>query len=68
MPDETELDNRAYVLAAVQQAGISPTQDEISMLVASYAEQRLAVAALYAVPGVRYEDPAIEFDPRLGTP
>lgn len=61
-----KLDDRTLVLAALQQAGITPTPDEIDKMVESYPQSRLAAAALYSVPGVRYEDPAITFDPRLG--
>jgi hypothetical protein len=59
------LDDRTLVLAALQQAGISPSADEIDAMVTSYPTAREAAAALYSVPGVRYEDPAITFDPRL---
>jgi hypothetical protein len=59
------LSDRILVLAALQQAGLSPDTDEIDVLIAAYPTARAAVAALYTVPGVRYEDPAITFDPRL---
>lgn len=60
------LDDRTLVLAALQQAGISPSAEEIDALVDAYPTARAAAAALYTVPGVRYEDPAVTFDPRLG--
>lgn len=60
-----QLDDRTLVLAALQQAGIAPTAEEVDTMVAAYPKARQAAAALYTVPGVRYEDPAITFDPRL---
>jgi hypothetical protein len=60
-----QLDDRTLVLAALQQSGISPSAEEIDAMVTAYPTARAATAALYTVPGVRYEDPAITFDPRL---
>jgi hypothetical protein len=59
-----KIDDRTLVLAALQQAGITPSPDEIDTMVTAYPTAREATAALYTVPGVRYEDPAITFDPR----
>lgn len=61
------LDDRTIVLAHLQQHGISPTPEEIDGMVAAYATTRAGINALYSVPGVRYESPAITFDPRLGS-
>jgi hypothetical protein len=33
-------------------------------MVSTFPMARQAASALYAVPGVRYEEPAITFDPR----
>ncbi|MCW2598904.1 MAG: hypothetical protein JWM02_733 [Frankiales bacterium] len=40
-------------------AGITVHADEEAAMVAAFAAQRTAVAALYAVPAVRYELPAL---------
>lgn len=57
-------DVREIVLSLLAQAGISPTPDEIDRLVDAYAETRAGAERLYTVPGVRYEEPAVMFDPR----
>lgn len=62
-----KIDDRTIVLALLQQHGISPTPEEIDIMVKSYELTRAGVNSLYSVPGVRYEAPAITFDPRLGS-
>jgi hypothetical protein len=64
MPDE-ETDDRTTVLALLKMSGITPSEAEIDAMTASYPMNRQMVAALYTVPGVRYEEPAITFDPRV---
>jgi hypothetical protein len=53
------------VLALLKMSGITPSEAEIEAMTASYPMSRQMVAALYTVPGVRYEEPAITFDPRV---
>lgn len=64
MPDTTIAD-KEMVSALLQLHGITPSAEEFDKLVESYAPTRAAVAALYTMPGVRYEEPAITFDPRV---
>jgi hypothetical protein len=64
MPDE-ETDDRTTVLALLKMSGITPSEAEIDAMTASYPMSRQMVAALYTVPRVRYEEPAITFDPRV---
>jgi uncharacterized 2Fe-2S/4Fe-4S cluster protein (DUF4445 family) len=45
--------------------GITPSEDEIAKLVEAFPATRAAVATLYTMEGVRYEEPAITFDPRV---
>lgn len=61
------IDDRTKVLALLQQSGLEPTREEIDTMVTAYPLARQAVASLYIVPGVRYEDPAVTFDPRLAS-
>ena len=63
MPDDP-VDDRTTVLALLAMHGLSPTQREVDALVAGYPASRAMVALLYAMPGVRYEEPATTFDPR----
>jgi hypothetical protein len=52
------------VRALLQMAGVAPTEEEITGLVAGFAGTRAMVASLYSMPGVRYEEPAVIFDAR----
>jgi hypothetical protein len=61
------IDDRTSVLALLQMSGLTPTPEEIDTMVAGYPLARQAAQSLYTVPGVRYETPAITFDPRLAT-
>jgi hypothetical protein len=62
-----KIDDRTSVLALLQMSGLAPTPDEIDTMVTAYPLARQAVESLYTVPGVRYETPAITFDPRLAS-
>lgn len=64
VPD-SELPDRTAVAALIKMAGLSPTPVEIDAMVASYPSTRQVVALLYSIPGVRYEEPAVTFDPRV---
>ncbi|GAA3095097.1 hypothetical protein JOF29_004102 [Kribbella aluminosa] len=64
MPENTVSDQE-MVAALLQLHTLSPAPDEVDKLIAAYGPTRAAVAALYTMPGVRYEEPAITFDPRV---
>jgi hypothetical protein len=64
MPDNA-IDDRTTVLALLQMNGLTPTDKEIEVMVAGYAASRAMVSSLYTMPGVRYEEPAVTFDPRV---
>jgi hypothetical protein len=64
MPANTPTD-REIVTALLAMNGISPTPEEVDQLVAAYPQTRLGVEALYTMPGVRYAEPAVTFDPRI---
>ncbi len=64
MPD-TPIDDRTAVLTLLQMNGLTPTEKEIDAMVAGYPAARAMVASLYTMPGVRYEEPAVTFDPRV---
>lgn len=64
MPDTTPTD-REVVTALLALNRISPTPEEIDRLVAAYPQTREGVEALYTMPGVRYAEPAVTFDPRV---
>jgi len=59
------IDDRATTLALLQMNGLSPTEKEIDAMVAGYSAARAMVASLYSMPGIRYEEPAVTFDPRV---
>ena len=64
MPDNP-IDDRTTVLALLQMNGLTPAEKEIDAMVAGYSASRAMVASLYTMPGVRYEEPAVTFDPRV---
>jgi hypothetical protein len=57
-------DPTVTVRAGFEQAGLTPNESELAAFVAAYAEVRSFLDALYTLPGVRYEAPALTFDPR----
>src|ERR1700674_4757630 len=65
---DSQIDDRTTVLALLQMSGMTPMPEEVDVLVASYPATRQMVASLYTMPGVRYEEPAMSFDPRVVTP
>lgn len=64
MPENIQTD-REIVEALLIMHGISPSEDEVAKLVDAYPATRAAVQMLYRMKGVRYEEPAVTFDPRL---
>ncbi|MFJ9089481.1 hypothetical protein ACIRL3_44415 [Streptomyces sp. NPDC102384] len=60
-PTPTSPD-RAFVEAAIAQHGLTVPPEEVDFFVANYAPCRAALAALYRLNGVRYEEPAVTFN------
>jgi hypothetical protein len=50
------------VRSALVAAGLSPSEEEIASLIATYAEFQGGVETLYAVPETRYASPALIFN------
>jgi hypothetical protein len=69
-PDEQEgtlsetIGDDTVVRALLQIAGVTPTESEVADFVVGFALARAMVGSLYAMPGVRYEEPAVIFDAR----
>ncbi|MBD8605399.1 hypothetical protein IFT73_00915 [Aeromicrobium sp. CFBP 8757] len=61
MPSSDEV----IVEALLHQHGLTVPADELALLVGAYPGKRAAVQALRALDGVRYEEPAVTFDPRV---
>jgi hypothetical protein len=59
-----ESDQTAIVARAFGQAGLTPSESELAAFVAAYPGIRSFLDSLYSLPGVRYESPALTFDPR----
>lgn len=59
-----DFDDTDTVKALLQMAGVTPTETELTFLVSGYATTRSLVRSLYAMPGVRYAEPAVTFDAR----
>ncbi len=59
-----KISDETTVRALLQMAGVAPSEDEVAGLVAGFEGTRAMVSALYAMPGVRYEEPAVIFDAR----
>jgi hypothetical protein len=47
-----------------QQAGLTPSEPELAAFIAAYSGVRSFLDSLYTLEGVRYESPALTFDPR----
>jgi hypothetical protein len=60
-----DVDDRTVVLSLLKMSGITPTEPEVDALVAGLPANRAMADLLYTMPGVRYEDPATTFDPRI---
>jgi len=61
----SDTDDRNTVLALLRMSGLRPTPEEIDRIVETFPATRAMVDSLYDVPGVRYEEPAVTFDPRF---
>ena len=59
-----DADQAVLVAAAFREAGLTPNESELAAFVAAYAGVRSFLDSLYELPGVRYESPALTFDPR----
>ncbi len=64
MPDDL-IDDRTTVLALLAMNSLEPSTEEVDAMVAAYPASRAMIASLYTMPGVRYEEPAVTFDPRV---
>jgi hypothetical protein len=62
MPEK--ISDETTVRALLQMAGVTPSEQEVAALIEGYEGTRAMVSALYAMPGVRYEEPAVIFDAR----
>jgi hypothetical protein len=60
MAEDTKGDEDT-VRSALAAAGLSPSDDEVAVMVEGYADYRAAIDALYAVPEARYASPALVF-------
>jgi hypothetical protein len=67
-PVTAQDDDRVTVLALLRMHGLSPSPKEIDALVAAYPVSRHIMTMLSAMPGMRYEEPAVAFDPRVIAP
>ena len=56
------IDVEVYVRAAIAEAGLPASEEEIAAWIASYPALRSALASLYAVEEAREEVPAVMFD------
>lgn len=61
----SESDDRTVVLTMLAKTGLEPSVEEIDRLVAGYPTTRAMLDMLYNIPGTRYEEPALTFDPRV---
>lgn len=55
------VDPAALVAAQLAAAGIVPSAEEVAVMVAATPARLAAIDSLYAVPGVRYEEPGLVF-------
>jgi hypothetical protein len=59
-----KIEDGTIVRSLLQMAGVTPSEAEVADFVAGFAMTRAMVDSLYAMPGVRYEEPAVIFDAR----
>jgi hypothetical protein len=55
------VDPAVLVPELLRAAGISPSEEEIAMMVAQFPGRAAAIESLYAVPEARYEEPGLVF-------
>ena len=55
------VDPQILIEAQLAAAGITPSAEEVATMVAATPARLAAIDALYAVPGVRYEEPGLVF-------
>lgn len=53
-----------HVHNLLAQHGLRVSDDELAQLAETYRANRHLIESLYTMPGVRYEEPALTFDPR----
>jgi hypothetical protein len=56
-------DTEMTVRTLLATAGLSPSEEEIAALVGVYPRHKAGIESLYAIPAVRYEAPALVFNP-----
>jgi len=56
-------DTQLTVQTLLAIAGLNPSSDEVATLVDAYPTFKAGIESLYAIPEVRYEAPALIFDP-----
>ena len=61
MTGDRQGGGRAHVLAVLSQHGLTPSPEELDVLIAAYPVYRMLAAASYSVPDVRYAEPATTF-------
>jgi ABC-type nitrate/sulfonate/bicarbonate transport system substrate-binding protein len=61
MAEDTKGDE-GTVRSALAAAGLSPSDDEVAVMVEGYADYRAAIDALYAVPEARHASSALVFN------
>ena len=64
LPAESGPDPETAVRALLAMAHLTPAEDEVAGLVEGFRAARAAVRLLYAVPGARYDEPAVLFSAR----
>jgi hypothetical protein len=62
MSDKPE-DTETIVSVLLGNAGLSPSAEELSVLEGIYPALKAGIESLYAIPEIRYEAPALVFNP-----
>ena len=58
----TETDVESTVRTLLSVAGLSPSEDEIAILVQAYPGHKAGIESLYAIPEVKYGAPGLVFN------
>jgi hypothetical protein len=56
-----DADPAVLVPALLQTAGISPSEEEVAVMIAEFPSRAAAIESLYAVAEARYEEPDLVF-------
>jgi hypothetical protein len=60
-----EADPAVIVPALLAAAGLTPSAEEVALMIADHPGRAVKLDALYAVPEARYEEPALVFGSAL---